>query len=69
MNVDRAVFAFAGAMVLVSALLAWLASPYWLLLNAFVGANLLQAAFTGFCPAAKILAKLGIRSGCAFGNN
>jgi hypothetical protein len=68
MNVDRAVLAFAGVMVLVSALLAWLVSPYWLLLTAFVGANMVQASFTGFCPAALILAKLGVKSGCAFGN-
>ena len=50
MNVDRAVLAFAGAMVLASALLAWAVSPYWLLLTAFVGANMVQAAFTGFLP-------------------
>jgi hypothetical protein len=68
MNVDRAVFAFAGVMVLASAVLSWLISPYWLLLTAFVGANLMQAAFTGFCPAAIVFAKLGIKSGCAFGN-
>jgi len=68
MNVDRAVLAFAGAMVLASVLLAWAVSPYWLLLTAFVGANMVQAAFTGFCPAAMILAKLGVKSGCAFGN-
>ena len=66
MNVDRAVFAFAGAMILVSLALAWFASPYWLLFTAFVGANLLQSAFTGFCPAAKIFRKLGLREGCAF---
>jgi hypothetical protein len=67
MNVDRAVLAVAGAMVLVSVLLTWLVSPYWLLLTAFVGANMMQAAFTGFCPAAKIFAWFGIKSGCAFG--
>lgn len=67
MNIDRAVLAFAGLMVLVSAALAWLASPYWLFLTAFVGANMLQAAFTGFCPAAMILSKLGMKAGCAFG--
>ncbi len=67
MNLDRAVLAFAGAMVLASVVLTWLFSPYWLLLTAFVGVNMLQAAFTGFCPAAIVLAKLGIRSGCAFG--
>jgi hypothetical protein len=67
MNLDRAILAFAGAMVLVSAALAWLVSPYWLLLTAFVGFNLLQSAFTGFCPAAIVFEKLGISSGCAFG--
>lgn len=66
MNLDRAVLAFAGAMVLVSAALAWLVSPYWLLLTAFVGANMVQAAITGFCPAAIIFSKLGLKSGCAF---
>lgn len=66
MNLDRAVFAFAGVMILISVALTWLVSPWWLLLTAFVGLNLLQAAFTGFCPAAFILAKLGVKSGCAF---
>jgi hypothetical protein len=66
MNVDRAVFAFAGVMILASLLLAHYVSPYWLALTAFVGLNMLQAAFTGFCPAAMILAKLGVKSGCAF---
>jgi hypothetical protein len=65
-NVDRAVFAMAGSMVLVSLVLYWLVSPYWLLLAAFVGANMLQAAFTGFCPAAVIFGRLGLKSGCAF---
>jgi Protein of unknown function (DUF2892) len=67
MNIDRAVLAFAGFMILASLLLAWLVSPYWLLLTAFVGVNLLQAAFTGFCPAAMAFSKLGLRQGCAFG--
>lgn len=66
MNVDRAVFAFAGLVVLTSLALAWLVSPYWLLLTAFVGFNLTQSAFTGFCPAATIFRKLGLREGCAF---
>ena len=52
MNVDRLVMAFAGTMVLVGALLAHYVSPWWLLLPAFVGLNLLQASFTGFCPLA-----------------
>ncbi len=66
MNVDRAVLALAGTMVLVSLILAWLVSPYWLLLAAFVGANLFQAGFTGFCPAATLFRKLGLKTGPAF---
>ena len=66
MNIDRAVLALAGIMILASLALTWLFSPYWLLLTAFVGLNLLQAAFTGFCPAAIIFGKLGAREGCAF---
>lgn len=66
MNIDRAVLAVAGAMILISLALGWFLSPYWLLLTAFVGLNMLQAAFTGFCPAAIIFGKLGMREGCAF---
>ena len=66
MNVDRAVMAFAGVMILASVLLALYVSPYWLALTAFVGLNLLQASITGFCPAAMIFNKLGLKSGCAF---
>ena len=66
MNVDRAVMAFAGIMILASVLLALYVSPYWLALTAFVGLNLLQASITGFCPAEMIFGKLGLKSGCAF---
>lgn len=66
MNVDRAVMAFAGLMILLSVALGWLVSPWWLLLTCFVGLNLIQASFTGFCPAAMIFARLGLPSGCAF---
>lgn len=66
MTIDRAVLAFAGLMVLLSLALAYLVHPYWLGLAAFVGANLLQSAFTGFCPLAIILKRLGVRSGAAF---
>ena len=66
MNLDRAIFAFAGMMILASLALGYFVSPLWLLLTAFVGLNLLQSAFTGFCPAAKLFSKLGVRSGCAF---
>ena len=54
------------ALVLVSLALAVYVSPYWLWLTAFVGANLIQASFTGFCPAAMILKKLNVRPGAAF---
>ncbi len=66
MSIDNAVFAFAGCMVLASLALGWFVSPWWFLLNAFVGANMLQAGFTGFCPAAMIFKRLGMKAGCAF---
>lgn len=66
MNVDRALFAMAGTLVLTGVLLGWLVSPYWLALPAFVGANMLQAAFTRFCPAALFFRRLGLPPGAAF---
>ena len=66
MSIDRIVLAFAGSMVLISLLLSRLVSPYWLALAAFVGLNLLQSAFTGFCPLAMILKRFGCRPGAAF---
>jgi len=66
MNIDRAVLALAACMVLLSAILVWLYGPVWLLLTAFVGLNMLQASFTGFCPAAKIFKALGSKPGTAF---
>ena len=66
MSIDRVVIAFAGSVVLLSLLLSQLHSPAWLWLTAFVGANLLQSAFTGFCPLAKILKGLGLRTGEAY---
>lgn len=66
MNIDRLVFAIAGSFILVSLLLSQLHSPYWLWFTTFVGANMLQAAFTGFCPLAKILKRLGKAPGSAF---
>jgi hypothetical protein len=66
MNIDRAVLAFAGMVVLASLALAWYVSPYWLALTAFAGLNMLQAAFTGFCPAASMFRKLGLKQGNAF---
>jgi hypothetical protein len=65
-TVERAVLAFAGSIILISLLLSRVHSPTWLWLTVFVGANLLQAAFTGFCPLAKILRALGFESGVVF---
>lgn len=66
MSIDRAVMAFAGFMVLASLGLSQILSPWWLLLTAFVGVNLIQASFTGFCPAAILFKRLGAKAGCAF---
>ncbi len=66
MVIERLVMGFAGSFILISLLLYKFHSPYWILFTAFVGANLLQASFTGFCPLAKILKFLGIKSGSAF---
>lgn len=66
LSIDRAVMAFAGVMILLSLVLSQLHSVYWLWFTAFVGVNMLQAAFTGFCPAAMIFKRLGIKAGCAF---
>ena len=66
MNLDRLVFTFAGSFVILSVLMSVFHSPYWLFFTAFVGANLLQSSFTGFCPLAVLLKKAGIKSGPAF---
>ena len=66
MSIDRVILAFAGVVILVSLALGLMVHVYWLGLTAFVGLNLLQSAFTGFCPAAMILKKLGFKPGCAF---
>ncbi len=66
MSVDRAVMAFAGALILISLGLGIFVNQNWFWLTAFVGANLFQASFTGFCPAAMILKKLGLKPGAAF---
>ena len=66
MTIDRVVFAVAGSFILISLLLAHYHSELWLWFTAFVGFNMLQSAFTGFCPMAIILKKLGVKPGCAF---
>lgn len=67
MSLEQAVTAFVGVMILISVALTQLVSPWWWLLTAFVGLNLLQSAFTGICPAAMIMRKLGIGKGVAPG--
>ena len=66
MNVDRAVFVFAGCVILLSLYLGLNYSPWWFALTAFAGVNMIQAAFTGFCPAAMIFKALGLKPGNAF---
>ena len=65
-NIDRAVMAMAGTFIILSVVLSLTLSPWWLLMTLFVGANMLQASFTGFCPAAMIFRTFGLKSGCAF---
>lgn len=66
MNIDRFVLAFAGSVVVASLALGYFVSPWWLLLTLFVGLNMLQSSFTGFCPLALILHRYGVKSGPAF---
>jgi len=66
MTIDRLVILIAGCFILISLILSQIHSLYWLWFTAFVGANLIQAAITGFCPMAKILKLLGIKPGTAF---
>ncbi|WP_024871354.1 YgaP family membrane protein [Tolumonas lignilytica] len=61
MTADKAVRAFAGLMVLLSVALTYWVSPWFVLLTLFVGANLLQSAFTGFCPAEMFFRKMGLK--------
>ncbi len=62
MTAERVLMAFAGFMVLLSVVLTWYVHPYWLWLTVFVGANLFQSAFTGFCPAMMAIKKLGFKT-------
>ena len=66
MTLDAAVLRFAGFVVLVSVLLSIYVHPYWIGLTIFAGLNMIQASFTGFCPAAMVFKALGVRPGTAF---
>lgn len=63
MRMEKVIRILAGTMVLISITLAWLISPWWMLLAVFVGLNLIQSAFTGFCPAEGLFRKFGIGKG------
>lgn len=65
-SIDQLVFRFAGVFVLLSLALSQIHSIHWLWFTAFVGLNMLQASFTGFCPLAAILGRVGVKSGAAF---
>ena len=66
MSLDRAVMLFAGIMVLLSVLLTVYVSPLFVWFTVFIGLNLIQSSFTGFCPAAMVFRALGAKKGCAF---
>ena len=66
MNIERFVLAFAGFMIAASVVLSQVHSVYWLGFTAFIGLNMFQSAFTGFCPLAKILKSFGRKTGPAF---
>ena len=59
MKTENLIRVLAGSMTLLSVALAHFVSPWWLLLTCFVGLNLIQSAFTGFCPPTLVLRKLG----------
>ena len=61
MKIENGVRVLAGVMILVSVLLAATVSIWWLVFTAFIGINLIQSAFTGFCPATTLLKKLGLK--------
>ena len=66
MTLDSAVMRFAGVVVLASALAAHFINPAWIWLTLFAGANMFQASFTRFCPAAIVFRMMGIRPGNIF---
>ena len=63
MTIENGVRVMAGSMILISLALTHWVSPWWVLMTAFVGINLVQSAFTGICPAVRILKALGLKEG------
>lgn len=66
MNIDRMVTLIQSIIILASISLSYYHSPYWLFVTAFMGVNMLQSVFTGFCPTAYVLKKLGMKRGSTF---
>ncbi len=66
MSIDTAVLRFAGVMVLLSVVLTAYVSQLFVWFTVFIGLNLLQSSFTGFCPAAMVFRAFGVKKGCAF---
>jgi hypothetical protein len=66
MTLDRAVMTFAGCVVLLGVVFSLTVHPWWIALAAFAGLNMIQASFTGFCPAAMVFKALGVPPGSAF---
>lgn len=66
MSLDRAVMLFAGCILLISVLLTAFVSPLFIWFTVFIGLNLIQSSFTGFCPAAMVFRAMGVKQGCAF---
>lgn len=64
MKMEQYIRIIAGKFILISLGLGYYVTPYWFIFTAFVGLNLIQSAFTGFCPMEKLLAKLGVKKGC-----
>lgn len=62
MTIERSIMAFAGMMVLISLALTTWVSPHFFWFTAFIGANLFQSAFTGFCPVAILMKRLGMKT-------
>ena len=66
MTVENGVRIFAGTMILISVALVYFVSPWWLIFTAFIGIQLIQSAFTGFCPPSFVLRKLGFKNDSSF---
>ncbi|OMH39211.1 hypothetical protein BGP75_05215 [Motiliproteus sp. MSK22-1] len=62
MSIERAILIFAGSMILISLILTWWVHIYWAGFTLFIALNMIQSAFTGFCPAALVMRRFGLRS-------